>query len=155
MSKKKEYGRSNRVADDLGVDAEAIQAVMRDKDRMMAAPVEFEFDGTRLKMVHTPASDAGCVVARTQVKDVVLAVEAFLRGTVAEMLEKLEVTSWIEMHLEPAMERAIRNALENGWQSGKETRSLAKIIEHQVRALAAGKIADEYRVDVQVRLVKR
>lgn len=95
------------------------------------------------------------VCAKTQAGDVIRAIETYLREAVEKTLGQAEVPAWIEMHLEPAMERAIRDALENGWQSGKETRSLAKIIEQQVRALAAGKIADEYRVDVQVRLVKK
>lgn len=69
--------------------------------------------------------------------------------------EKLDLDALIEMHAEPAIEKAIVNALENGWGSGREKATVAAMIDRKVREMVSKKVAEEYDVAVTITLHKR
>jgi len=130
--------------------------ILHNKKRMEGETIEFRLgkDGD-LGLVPSAAATAAVVGASLSPRDMKRMVEDFFKGTVEMRLADLDLETFVEMHAEAMVASEINRALENGWNLGHGRESLVKVIDRKVREMVSASVAKQYRVEVEVRVVKR
>lgn len=98
------------------------------------------------------AAIGSATVSAARVKEMV---EGYFTDVVNTYLESSDAAALVDMHAERAMERAIQEAIENGWNDGRERRTVGSVISKKIQEMASARLASEYEVDVSVTLRRK
>ncbi len=94
---------------------------------------------------------AACAVTKVSAADAVNLMNDFFRETIEQRCRDIDVDTIIEMNAEKSIEKAIRSCVENGWGD----HSIEKEVHRVVREMVSREVAENYTVEVDVRLVMK